>query len=85
MRVFLWEIYDMNKLYVLLFVCLVIFGAFFVGQNVGKLKCQKNTAINEINNETKIIKITEKINAETFHTGVADIRRILRDEYTIAE
>lgn len=75
----------MNKLYILLFVWLVILGAFFAGQNVGKLKCQKNTAIDEINNETKVIQITEKINAETLHTGVADIRRILRDEYSITE
>lgn len=75
----------MNKLYVLCGVAAVVVAAFFVGIMVGKLQCRESIAIEKSNTQSQILKTMGDINAETLHTGTDDIRRVLRQNYTIAE
>lgn len=75
----------MNKLYVLCAVAVVVVAAFFIGTMVGKLQCRESVAIEKSNTQSQIIKTIGEINAETLHTGTDDIRRILHQNYTIAE
>jgi len=68
----------------LIAVCSVV-GAYFFGWNAGRIQC-RNTVANNITHELQQqIEIMEKTHAETLHTGMRDIRRILREKYTIAE
>ena len=66
-------------------ICAIIVGAYFYGVHVGNSKCEIQHFQNQINtvdqNKTK----ERIINDTVYKTGVADIRRILRDKYTIAE
>ena len=60
-------------------------GAFFYGKSVGFSRCEKQTFQNQINaNEQNQIN-KRVINETVYKTGVNDIRRILRDKYTIAQ
>jgi len=75
----------MIKAYVILLICALGLGAFFYGKNVGVSKCEMQKLQNQIN-VTEQNQIKERdINDTVFKTGVADIRRILCDKYTIAE
>jgi len=75
----------MTKIYLIILMCAFGLGAFFYGRNVGVAKCEKQNLQNQIN-ITKQKQMNERIiNDKVFKTGVADIRRILRDKYTIAE
>lgn len=57
--------------------------AYFFGKTLGNKECQIETA-KQINiKQDEIIKIREKINAETFNTGVSDIRQRLLKKWTI--
>ena len=65
-------------------VCCVV-GAYFLGLNAGRIQC-RNTVTNNIAQELQQqIEIMEETHAETMHTGMRDIRRVLREKYTIAE
>lgn len=75
----------MAKVYIILLIGALVFGAFFYGKNVGVSKCEIQNLQNQINT-TEQNQINERnINDTVFKTGVADIRRILRDKYSIAE
>lgn len=63
----------------------VIFFAFFVGKYVGHTNCQTETVVAQSNMQSEILKKVGDVNAETFSRGLVDIRRILRERYTIAE
>ena len=66
-------------------MCVTIVGAYFYGKNVGVAQCEKQYLQNQINT-TQQQKINERVINETvYKTGVRDIRRILRDKYTITE
>lgn len=66
-------------------ICTIFIGAFFYGKHVGVSKCEIQNLQNKINT-TEQNRINERnINDTVFKTGVADIRRILRDKYSIAE
>ena len=75
----------MRYLYYAILCGVAIFFVYFVGVHVGKIKCDSRIA----NMNTKQIvvntKLSEDINETTLHTGTGDIRRILREKYTIAE
>lgn len=65
-------------------VCGVV-GAYFFGLNAGRIQC-RNTLANNIAQELQQqIEIMEETHAETMHTGMHDIRRVLHEKYTIAE
>ena len=79
----------MNKLYLLLAVCAVVGGAYICGANIADAKCrarfdrQNLQAMQNLQNQ--IIQNKRKNHEIVYKTGVADIRRILRDKYSIAE
>lgn len=75
----------MNKLYLLLFFIVVVWGAYLVGGRVASEKCRGAVADDIVAQQVELIKIQEVVNAETISRGVDDIRRVLREKYTIAE
>lgn len=75
----------MKCLYVILVCILVLVLAYFVGMHVGEMRCNTARVTNTLHEQTKIIKIQEKINAEIIRNTVDDIRGILRKKYTIAK
>lgn len=75
----------MIRLYIAATVVAAIFMAYITGVHVGNVRCDLRTssAISEqliINTQ-----LAGETNDAVFHTGVNDIRRILREKYTIAE
>lgn len=60
-------------------------GAYWAGVRVGRAaaiaKCNADAVVRHV----QTIKQMEKINAETNHTAVRDIRRVLREKYTISQ
>ena len=75
----------MTKLYLIMLICIIFFGAFFYGKNVGVSKCEKQYLQNQINITEQQNTNERLINETVYKTGVADIRRILRDKYSITE
>ena len=60
-------------------------GAYFYGANITNAKCREKIAQNNLNEIQQIEHNTKDIHDTVIKTGVADIRRILRDKYTIAQ
>ena len=52
---------------------------------MGRVQCNAQIAQANATYQSEIINLKEKINAETFNVGLRDIRRILREKYSIAE
>ena len=76
----------MKKYFVIAAMCAgVCVGAYWAGGRVASQKCA--TQIAEIRAEQQSINLENMVNVneKVFNTGVRDIRRILRTEYTIAE
>lgn len=75
------------KIYIFLFFVfiVVVAGAYWAGGRVASQKCA--TQIAEIRAEQQSLNLENMVNVneKVFNTGVRDIRRILRTEYTIAE
>jgi len=67
----------------LVFACCVL--AYFMGHGAARSKCAADSAAAAHRMQIYTIKQQVKIDAETFNTGSADIRRVLREKYTIAE
>ena len=62
-----------------------IFFAFIVGNYVGKLKCNSRIANMNTVEIISTANMVENVNEKVFHTSLGDIRRVLREKYTIAE
>lgn len=75
----------MNKIYFLLFFIVVVCGAYIVGGRVEHEKCKAVVADDVATHQIKFIRLQEDINAEAVSRGGDDIRRVLREKYTIAE
>lgn len=75
----------MKFICLIIIVYIVLIGIYCAGVTVGKEQEKRLCAEYYADNQIQIIKIQEKINAETFNRGVADIRDVLRKKYTIAE
>lgn len=73
------------KIYLIAAMAAFILFAFATGARIGTLRCERNTARTTTTQQTQIIQHQVKINEKTMHTGMPDIRRILRERYTIAE
>lgn len=76
----------MKKYFVIAAMCAwVCAGAYWAGGRVTSQKCA--TQIAEIRAEQQSVNLENMVNVneKVFNTGVRDIRRILRTEYTIAE
>ena len=76
----------MKKYFVIAAMCAgVCAGAYWAGGRVASQKCA--TQIAEIRADQQSVNLENMVNVneKVFNTGVRDIRRILRTEYTIAE
>lgn len=73
-----------NKIYLMLFgfgflICIYVFGIYS-----GYQKCNAKVATQANNQQSHVIEIQRKVNAEVFNRGVNDIRNVLLQKYTIA-
>ena len=74
-----------NKIYLMLIgfgvlICVYIFGIY-----AGYQKCNAKFATQTNNQQSHVIEIQRKVNAEVFNRGVNDIRNVLYRKYTIAD
>lgn len=75
----------MNKLYVLLFLIVVLLLAYGVGVRMGREQCRNQVAVQTSEIQYDVLKTQGEIDAMVLRTGAADVRRVLREKYTIAE
>lgn len=75
----------MNKIYLICGASAFVFGAYFYGFNIANSKCQNRQLQIDISEIQKIQQNKKEIHDTVYKTGTGDIRRILRDKYTIAE
>jgi len=79
----------MNKLYLFFGICAVICGAYFYGANVADARCRARVAaqnLQDVQIFQNQISQTKRINRDTvYKMGADDVRRVLRDKYTIGE
>lgn len=73
------------KVYLCAIIGAFILCAYFTGRHIGYTKCQHDIINTSTSVQTNTIKQMEKINAETNHSTLHDIRNILRAQYTIGE
>ncbi len=73
------------KKYVFLIFLSVLLLAYFAGGRVATQKCNARIADMNAYNQSIILKKVREVNEKTFAIGVYDIRRILREQYTIKE
>ena len=75
----------MIRIYFAALIGAAIFFAYITGVHVGNVRCDARVAnanAQQIITDTQIV---GKANETVMHTGVRDIRRILREQYTISE
>jgi len=73
------------RVYIAAAIAVAIFLSYVAGVRIGVIRCKMHladTVMEQISINTKIM---EKTNEVVLHTGGADIRRILREKYTITE
>ena len=75
----------MKRLYLLLLFVLLLMLAYMAGMHAGAMRCRIKNLSDISQQQSTIIKIQGKINAETVRRTGDDIRRVLREKYTIAE
>jgi len=75
----------MNKLYFIALFIGAIVAAWFMGKQIAGEQCNTKIAALGSNNYAKFIKIQEKENENVAHHPSDDIRRVLRQKYTIAD
>ena len=75
----------MTKIYLIMLICAITSGAYFYGVHVGNSKCEIGHFQNQINISEQNKTNERIVNDTVYKTGVVDIRRILRDKYTIAD
>lgn len=73
------------RIYLIGAICAAGAALYFCGRGVGAARCRADSAAVAMQTQQHVIKQVERINAETFNTASRDIRRILREKYTIAE
>lgn len=75
----------MMRIYIAMMVCVMCIGAYVAGYRVGHADtvalCNRRATVQLI----QTIKQKDKINEQVNHTTVRDIRRVLREKYTIVE
>lgn len=79
----------MYKLYLYIFLFVVLFFAYVIGVRQGKTQCRGDIAVsanqNVLQKYADELEKKEKINEKVINTTTDDIRSILRKQYTIAE
>lgn len=71
------------KIYFVLATAALVGGAYFFGVLSGRTQCESKYENKHILTIKEINKAKWGINEKVFNTGVADIRSILREKYTI--
>ncbi|MBQ8256102.1 MAG: hypothetical protein IJY99_04020 [Alphaproteobacteria bacterium] len=56
-----------------------------MGKYVGRANCQADTVVAQSYMQAEITKKIGEVNEEVLGRGAGDIRRVLREKYTIAE
>ena len=74
-----------NKIYLLAVGLIIMLCIYFFGMYAGYQKCNAKVATQANNQQSHVIEIQRKVNAEVFNRGVNDIRNVLRQKYTIAD
>ncbi len=75
----------MIRVYIAAGVLTAVLGAYVAGARFGRADCARDVAHDGVAVGVAIIQEMEKTDAAVFNTGVYDIRRILRAQYTIAD
>lgn len=79
----------MKVLYLFGMVAAVVFCAYYSGRALGMAKCWERVAAQNVNMaivaQRAAIAKERKIDEQVYNIGTADIRRVLRERYTIAE
>ncbi len=75
------------KLYLFLAAIAAVFVLFvyYSGYNNAMQRCRTKINENITQQQSNIIEIQRKINAEVINRGVGDMRRVLREKYTVAK
>lgn len=84
----LWRIFKkaiIMKIYFIMAIGALVMGAYFYGANIADAKCQMQHLKNNVQNQEILIQNKKEIHEKVYKTGVADIRGILLDKYTIKE
>ena len=75
----------MNKLYLLGLFCVVLGAAYWAGGRAMRYGCEMQSVQGAVQQQSEIFNIQEKVNEEIIRRGADDVRRVLRQKYTIAE
>ncbi|MBQ6011798.1 MAG: hypothetical protein IJL23_01630 [Alphaproteobacteria bacterium] len=75
----------MKKIYFIVAIGALIFGAYFYGVNITHAKCREKQSQNNLVEIQNIEQNKRIIHDTVYKTGMRNIRRILHDKYTIAE
>ena len=75
----------MTRIYYAALICVAFFCCFATGVAVGRARCNARVAVNSYEHIVQNVKQSGDINETVLHTNLGDIRRILREKYTIAE
>ncbi len=75
----------MSKIYLIFLIVMCVFGAFFCGGKIADTKCRMKIAQESKAQIEQSMQNHRIINDKVYKTGVADIRRILQSEYSIAD
>ena len=62
-----------------------VFGIYYSGYNNGRQKCRVQFNENITQQQANVIKIQGEVHETLRNSGGGDIRRVLREKYTIAE
>lgn len=73
------------KIYLIITIIVIVCGAYIFGGQMAQKQCAINASQNKTAEITQTISNQRISDEKVYHTGVADIRRILHDKYTIAE
>ena len=75
----------MIRIYFAVLFSAAIFLSFIIGGHVGNMRCMTRVANESVNQIITDAIIAGETNETVLHTGVSDVRRILREKYTIAD
>lgn len=75
----------MIRVYVAAALAAAIFLSYIAGAHIGKVRCNAHVAKVTAKQIAINTDISRKTNEVVLHTGNSDVRRILREKYTIAE
>lgn len=75
----------MFRLYLIVFAVVLVVMVYLAGMHAGYERAKRILNQTNIEKQTQIIKIQEKINEDSVNRATDDIRSILRKKYTIAD